>query len=190
MKITKILITLTFIFFLAMNSRGQLPMTKTVSGQLSTVESGMLQVPPKDRYTRVADSLDKNLLKNKNDTLSLFNRSLIYYLYNQMLAQPYQRTKGTLENLTKAKDLIEKAIENGMKDFRAKQLRAQIYCELCYRFTGDESWMFNKTQSDYRKQIFNGYKEKANRYLDELSELDKPNAYAYSKKKVSYVYKL
>ncbi|RYE50582.1 MAG: hypothetical protein EOP48_19515 [Sphingobacteriales bacterium] len=81
-------------------------------------------------------------MKNKNDTISLFNRSLIYYAYNQMLAQPYQRTKGTLENLTKAKDQIEKAIENGMKDFRAKQLRAQIYCELCYRFTGDESWMF------------------------------------------------
>jgi hypothetical protein len=190
MKTRIVITTVIFIFCLAMNSHGQLPMTKTVSGQLSTVESGMLQVPPKDKYTKVADSLDKNLQKNKNDTLSLFNRSLIYYAYNQMLAQPYQRTKGTLENLTNAKDLIERAIEDGMKDFRAKQLRAQIYGELCYRFTGDESWMFSKAQMASRKQIFNGYKEKANRYLDELSELDKPNAYAYSKRKVSYVYKL
>ncbi|MDQ0640187.1 Tfp pilus assembly protein PilF [Pedobacter sp. W3I1] len=190
MKNKTIITTLIFIFCLAVKSHGQLPMTKTVFGQLSTVEDGMLQVPPKDKYTKVADSLDKNLQKDKNDTFSLFNRSLIYYAYNQMLAQPYQCTKGTLENLTRAKTQIEKAVKIGMQDFRARQLRAQIYSELCYRFTNDESWMFSKVHMTSRKELFDNYKVLANRYIDELAMQDKNNAYQYTKRKISFTYKL
>lgn len=183
---------ITFIvgLFSSLSSWGQLPQTKSVNGLLITVESNLLNVPPKDKYIKVADSLDKSLARNSNDTTNLFNRALIYYLYNQMLTEPYQRTKGTLENLTKAKEQIEKAIKTGMKDFRAQQLRAQIYSELCYRFTGDESWMFNKAQMISRKALFEKYKVMANRYFDELAEQDKNNAYAHIKRKISFTYKL
>jgi len=176
--------------FSSLSSWGQLPQTKSVNGLLITVESNLLHVPPKDKYIKVADSLDKNLVRNSNDTTSLFNRALIYYLHNQMLAEPYQHTKGTLENLTKAKEQIEKAIKTGMKDFRAKQLRAQIYSELCFRFTNDESWMFSKAQMISRKKLFDNYKVMANGYIDELAMQDKNNAYQYTKRKISFTYKL
>ncbi|MGQ7856578.1 hypothetical protein ACUN24_20265 [Pedobacter sp. WC2501] len=181
-------ILLLLIICSALYSKAQLPQTKSVFGRLYTVEDGLLQVPPKEKYAKVADSLDKNLEKNQNDTVSLFNRALIYYAYNQMLAAPYQRTKGTLENMTRAKELIEKAIRTGMNDFRAKQLRAQIYSELCFRFTGDESWMFNKVQFASRKKLFESYKLLANRYFDELAAQDKNNAYEYKKRKVDFIY--
>ncbi|MDQ0965406.1 hypothetical protein QFZ20_000809 [Flavobacterium sp. W4I14] len=190
MKILTTKIILIAGLFSFLSSWGQLPQTRSVNGLLVTVEDNLLNVPPKGKYAKVADSLDKNLIRNPDDTTSLFYRALIYYTHNQMLAEPYQRTKGTLENLTKAKEQIEKAIKIGMKDFRAKQLRAQIYSELCYRFTGDESWMFNNAQMISRKELFDNYKVLANRYIDELAMQDKNNAYQYTKRKVSYIYKL
>jgi len=190
MKILTVKIILVFGLFSFLSSWGQLPETKTVNGLLVTVEDNLLNSPPKGKYAKTADSLDKKLIKNPNDTTSLFYRALIYYAHNQMLAEPYQNTKGTLENLTKAKIQIEQAIKVGMTDFRAIQLRAQIYNELCFRFTGDESWMFTKAQKVSRKNLFENYKILANRYLDELAQQDKNNAYQYAKRKVSYVYKL
>jgi len=168
---------------------GQLPQTKTINGLIVTVEDNLLNSPPKGKYAKTADSLDKKLIKNPNDTTSLFYRALIYYVHNQMLAEPYQHTKGTLENLTKAKTQIEHALKAGMTDFRAKQLRAQIYNELCFRFTDDQSWMFTKAQMVSRKNLFENYKIMANRYLDELALQDKSSAYQYTKRKVSYIYK-
>lgn len=183
---------ITFIvgLFSFLSSWGQLPQTRTVNGLLVTVEDNLLNVPPKGKYAKVVDSLDKNLISNPDDTTSLFYRALIYYTHNQMLAEPYQHTKGTLENLTKAKTQIEKAIKTGMQDFRARQLRAQIYSELCYRFTNDESWMFSKVQMTSRKALFDNYKVLANRYIDELAMQDKNNAYQYTKRKISFTYKL
>lgn len=190
MKIITIKIIFIVGLFSFLSSWGQLPQTKAVNGLLLTVEDNLLNVPPKGKYAKVADSLDKTLIKNPSDTTSLFYRALIYYTHNQMLAEPYQHTKGTLENLTKAKTQIEKAIKTGMQDFRARQLRAQIYSELCYRFTNDESWMFSKVQMTSRKALFDNYKVLANRYIDELSMQDKNNAYQYTKRKISFTYKL
>jgi hypothetical protein len=69
-----------------------------------------------------------------------------------------------------------------------KVLRAQMYKELTYRFTGDEAWKYNSKQIADRKSLFNSYKELANKYYDELAQLDKSNAYDYGKLKVSSSY--
>jgi len=173
-----------------LSSFAQLPQTRITDGIVRTVEDGMLIVPPKGKYDKLVDSLDQNIKRNPNDTTSLFYRSLIYHSYNQLLAAPYQRTKGTLENLTLAKDMTEKSIILKMRDPRLKLLRAQIYAELCFRFTGDESWMFNNSQIQSRKKLFEGYKTLANRYYDELAKADENHAYEYSRKKIKYDYRL
>lgn len=180
--------TLIFVNAVAAFSFAQLPQTRSISGRLSTIEPGMQGVPPKGKYDKVADSLERKLKTNPNDTTSLFKRSLIYYAYNQMLSAPDPRTKGALENLTKGKEMVEKALKAGMKDFRAKQLRAQIYSELCFRFSGDEYWMFKPAEIIARRAQFNSFKEKANLYFDELGTLDSRNANDYNKRKVTYSY--
>ena len=184
----KTIALLIFFIFPAGNVFSQLPQTKVVNGTVMTVEPGMLAVPGKEKYKSIIDSLDKNLKQSPNDTTSLFYRALLYNTYNQMQAAPYQLTKGTLEHLTIAKDMIEKALANQMKDFRAKLLRAQIYSELSFRFTGDESWMFNSAQILARKKLFNTYKEKTNEYYTELGKIDPKNEYDYTRKKISYNY--
>jgi Tfp pilus assembly protein PilF len=189
MQINKICLTIFLWGTIPLLSKAQLPQTKIVNATLLTVESGMLTVPAKGKYDKLRDSLDKNLKKTPTDTTSLFYRALIYYSYNQLLAEPYQRTKGTLENLTIAKDMIEKAITLKMTDFRAKVLRAQIYSELCYRFTGDESWNTNSAQATARAKLFEAYKNKGNLFYDELAEIDKRNAYDYQKKRITYTYR-
>ncbi|AZI26678.1 hypothetical protein EA772_15495 [Pedobacter sp. G11] len=167
-------------------SYAQLPQTKfDLNGDLRTVESGMLIVPPKNKYDKLTDSLEKNLKQNPSDTTSLFYRALLYYSYNQMLAEPAQRTKGTLENLTVGKDMIEKAIQLNMTDFRALLLRAQIYHELCYRFSGDERWMFSPGEVAKRKKLFENYKGKTNKYYTDLIKLDGSKEYLYNKKKIT-----
>lgn len=170
-------------------SFSQLPQTKIdPNGDLTTIESGMLMIPPNNKYDKVIDSLDKNLKQNPSDTTSLFYRALLYYSYNQMLAEPAQRTKGTLESLTTAKDMIEKAIQIKMTDFRAHLLRAQIYRELCYRFSGDESWMFKAGEIAMRKKLFENYREKTNKYYTKLIKLDSSKEYIYNKKKITSDY--
>ncbi|MFD2580856.1 hypothetical protein ACFSR6_00030 [Pedobacter vanadiisoli] len=190
MKILTTKIIFIVVLFSFLSSWGQLPQTKAVNDLLVTVENNLLNVPSKGKYAKVADSLNKNLIRNPDYTTSLFYRALIHYTHNQMLAEPYQHTKGTLENLTKAKTQIEKAIKMGMRDFRALQLRAQIYVELCYHFTNDESWMFIKIQMTSRKALFDNYKVLVNRYIDEMAMQDKNNAYQYTKRKISFTYTL
>ncbi|WP_412467473.1 hypothetical protein [Pedobacter sp. KLB.chiD] len=180
----------TVLFLLPFFASAQLPATRVINFTLRTVEDGLILAPPKGKYNPVTDSLDKVLKKSPKDTTALLYRSLLYYSYNQMLAAPAQRTKGTLENLTIAKDMIELAIKEKILDSRAKLLRAQIYSELCFRFSGDESWMFSATQIASRKKLFNTYKLAANKYYDELAMADKNHAYEYSKKKVGYNYPL
>ncbi|QEC78863.1 hypothetical protein [Mucilaginibacter ginsenosidivorax] len=143
-----------------------------------------------NKYASLSDSLDKNLKANPKDTTSLFFRALLYLKSNDVIAKPYQRTKGTLENLTIAKNMAEKAVSLKMQDFNLKVLRAEIYKELVYRFTGDESWMFNSKQKNERKALFNNYKELANKYYDELIQLDNQNAYDYEKLKIKDNYPL
>ena len=148
----------------------------------------MLVVPPLKKYDKLIDSLDKNLKLNPADTTSLFYRALIYYSYNQMLAQPAQRTKGTLENLTLAKNMIEKAIDLKMKDFRAILLKAQIYNELCYRFSGDERWMFSSNEIANRRKLFEIYQAKNNSSYDLIRKSDMSHAHLYDKKEINYQY--
>ena len=83
-----------------------------------------------------------------------------------------------------AKELVEKAVSLGMRSFGMRVLRAQVYRELCYRFGNDQSWQFSAKQVAERRALFNGYKELANRYYDELVGLDKGNAYDYERLKV------
>lgn len=77
-----------------------------------------------------------------------------------------------------------------MQAVNLKILRAEIYRELCYRFTGDESWQLNGKQITSRRNRFNGYKDLANKYYDELAQLDNRNAYAYLQLKINYKYPL
>jgi hypothetical protein len=86
--------------------------------------------------------------------------------------------------------MAEKASSLKMQNFNLKVLRAQLYKELAYRFTGDESWMFNSNQIAKRKSLFNNYKVLANKYYDELVQLDSNNSYDYQKLKVKNNYPL
>ncbi|WP_316848918.1 hypothetical protein [Pedobacter agri] len=169
-------------------SYAQLPSLRIIEGTIRTLEFGMLLVPPKDKYKRIIDSLEQNLKKSPNDTTSLFYRSLLYYSYNQKMAEPAQGTKGTLENLTIAKNMIEKAISEKMTNKNAKILRAQIYAELCYRFLGDEKWMFSPAVIQSRRKLFETYKAKANDSYDELIKSNINESYVLEKKKVKEGY--
>ncbi|RZJ87907.1 MAG: hypothetical protein EOO20_14940, partial [Chryseobacterium sp.] len=182
MKIKTYILPLFIILItISADSYSQLPQTKIdANGDLRTIESGMLVVPPQHKYDKIIDSLNKNLKLNAEDTTSLFYRALLYYSYNQMLAQPAQRTKGTLENLTLAKNMIEKAIDLKMQDFRTKLLRAQIYNQLCYRFSGDESWMFNSVDVAIRRKLFEKYKLENNNNYEAIRKIDAKDEHLYN----------
>lgn len=161
------------------------------------VESGLIYIndgafgkPNKQKYAALTDSLDKNLKTHVNDTTSLFFRALLYLTFNDLKAKPFQGEKGALENLTIAKKMAEKAVTLEMKNIDLKILRAQIYKELTYRFTGDESWKYNSKQIADRKALFSSYKYSANKCYDELAVIDKENAYSYQKLKVTDNYPL
>ncbi|SRR5260221_5973523 len=145
------------------------------------INDGSFGKPNEKKYSVLTDSLDKNLKINSNDTTSLFYRAILYLVFNDHVAKPFQGQKGALENLTKAKNMAEKAIELKMQNFNLKVLRAQIYKELAYRFLGDEAWRYNSSQIKDRRNLYNKYKELANQYYEELAELDKVNAYDYQK---------
>lgn len=160
------------------------------------VESGLLHIndgsfkPDPQKYVLVTDSLNKALKISDKDTTALFLRSALYLSFNNLRAKPSPIDKSALENLVIAKNLAEKAIDLKMKAFNLKVLHAQLYRELTYRFTGDESWKYNAKQIAERKSQFNTYKERANSCYAELMEIDKPNAYDYEKLKVKYNYPL
>lgn len=164
-----------------------------VAAGLIYIDSGdfsALKKPDEKKYAGLTDSLNKNLKVNPNDTTSLFFRALLYLSFNDIKAKPYQRTNGALENLTTAKKMAEKAVSLKMQNLNLKILRAEIYRELTYRFTGDESWMFSNKQKAERKGLFNNYKALANKYYDDLAESDRHNAYDYQRLKITDNYPL
>ncbi|MBB6107759.1 hypothetical protein SAMN05421821_101326 [Mucilaginibacter lappiensis] len=181
------IITSFILLLLSFTADAQLK-TKVVNGQI-VIDDGSM-VFRRAQYKSLADSLDKNIKAHPNDTTSLFFRALIYLRSNDAMAKPAQRTKGALEDLTVARNMAEKANDLKMKDFRLKVLRAGIYKELVYRFTGDESWMFNSKQIAERKSLFDNYKVLTNKYYNELALLDSNNAYDYQKLKVKDNYPL
>lgn len=164
------------------------PPVKVVAG-LIYMNDGT-SAPNQKMYPKLTDSLDNNLKKNNKDTGSLFYRALLYLRYNSGGAKPYQLSKGAMENLEVAKNMVERADSLKMQALNLKILRAEIYRELCYRFTGDESWQLNGKQIASRRTKFNGYKDLANKYYDDLAQLDKRNAYAYLQLKINYKYPL
>src|SRR5258708_4175422 len=70
-----------------------------------TVSSGRVLLnndlgrPDEKQIAPLADSLDRNIKANPADTTSLFLRAVIYLKLNDILAKPYQDTKGAAENL-------------------------------------------------------------------------------------------
>lgn len=172
-----------FLFVLNFSSLYAQLKVKVSSGLIYIDEGdfGGLKKPDEKKYTGLTDSLNKNLKVNPNDTTSLYLRALLYLSFNNIKAKPYQRTNGALENLIIAKDMAQKAIALKMQNFNLKVLRAEIYRELVYRFTGDESWMFNGAQKAERRKLFNEYKAAANKCYNELSKLDSRNAYDYQR---------
>jgi hypothetical protein len=181
------IITLIILLLNSLTADAQLKV-KLLNGQIF-IDDGSV-VFNGDKYKPLADSLDRNIKANPNDTTSLFFRALIYLRSNDIIAKPNQKTKGALENLTIGKNMAEKASSLKMQNFNLKVLRAQLYKELAYRFTGDEPWMFNSNQIAERKSLFNNYKELANKYYDELVQLDSNNSYDYKKLKVKNNYPL
>jgi hypothetical protein len=153
------------------------------------INDGSFRPDPK-KYAVIADSLDRKLKIGEKDTTAMFYRALLYLSFNDLKAKPSPLDKVALDNLVLGKNLAERAIVLKMVNIKLKVLRAQVYKELTYRFTGDESWKYNSKQIADRKSQFNNYKGLANKYYDELAKLDKPNAYDYEKLKVKYNYPL
>jgi hypothetical protein len=188
MKKLGLLFMIAMVVFLNIGKgHAQLP-NKVVFGMIS-INDGSFK-PDEKKYSVLTDSLEKILKTRPNDTTCLFYRALLYLSFNSLLAKPYQGERGVLENLITAKSLTEKAVSLNMTNFNLKILRAQIYKEMTYRFTGDESWKYNSKQINIRKAQFNNFKELANKYYDELAKLDSNNAYDYQKLKVTEKYPL
>lgn len=169
------------LMFIYTQARAQLPV-KIVNGSILVADQNYGRNAKK--YAALTDSLDHNLQARPDDTTSLFYRAVLYLNLNDIIAKPYQLAPGALEGLVKGKDLAEKAVKLNMQDFRLKVLRAQLYAQLAYRYTGDESWKFNVQQAAGRRTQYNQYKAAANTAYDELAVLDKRNAYDYQKLKV------
>jgi hypothetical protein len=165
----------------------QIP-AKVIQGQLLIDDGSPILRAAK--YKPAIDSLDKNLKANPNDTTSLFYRALLYDQFNNQLAKPSYSDNDASSKLTVALDLCEKAIGLKMRDFRLLVLRAQIYRDLVYRYSGDESWKFNTKQIAERRNLFNYYKDLANTYYGKLETLDKVNAHNYHNLMISSKYRL
>jgi hypothetical protein len=159
------------------------PPIKIVNGRVSMDDRTYGFMPIK--YKATIDSLDRLLKAHPNDTTGLFYRALFYSLSNNLMARPYQRENGALENLIKGKNLLEKAMSLGMSSLRIRVLRAQIYSDITYRFTGDESWMFNQKQITDRKAQYNKFRGLTNKLYDQLAQEDKNNAWVYQKLRVT-----
>jgi hypothetical protein len=170
------------------SSLAQLPIQ--IRSGLIYINDGTLGRPQISKYAALTDSLDKNLKLHPNDTTSLFLRAILYLRLNRVTVNPDLGNKIALENLVTGKNMAEKAIKLQMQNFMLKVLRAELYKELTNRFIGEESWKYNNQQISERKRQFKNYKELANKYYDELSLLDKSNAYDYQKLKVATNYPL
>lgn len=182
MKKLIFLFTLTLVsVFYSSTLQAQVPVK--IAGGMIYINDGSFRPDPK-KYVITADSLDKKIKIDDKDTTSMFYRALLYLSFNDLKAKPSPGDKVALENLQLAKNLADKAVDLKMASFNLKVLRAQIYKELTYRFTDNETWKYSSKQISDRKNQFNTYKELANKYYDELAKLDKPNAYDYEKLKV------
>ena len=184
----KHLFSLLVIFlFITITTYAQVPV-KVISGQIIIDDGSM--IPNAAKYAAVANTIDNRLKTNPSDTTSLFFRAMLYVQFNDLMAKPFAGDTTALKNLVIAKNMIEKAIILKMTDLKLRVLRAQVYKELCYRFSSDESWKFNAKQIAKRRILFNNYKDLANGYYDELAVLDKHNAYDYQRMKVKEKYPL
>lgn len=166
-------------------SFGQLQ-TKIVAGQLM-INDGAL-TPRLQKYGPLADSLDKVLVKKADDSTSLFNRALLLDLFNNVFAKPAAIDKSAFVNLERARSLVERAIGLKMTDFRLKVLRAQVYRDLTYRYSGDATYMYNSQQIADRRAQFSSYQSLANKCYDELAAFDPKNANDFQKLKVKLNY--
>lgn len=187
-KISKMLLVASVILCILASAKAQLPV-KIVNGQIAKDDGTWGAFQPK-KHAVLIDSLDKNLKRNPKDTTSLFYRAAIHLFSNDVLAKPYQREKGALENLVSAANMVEYAVVLKMQDFRLQILRAQIYKGLTYRYTADAAWMFNETQIAQRRKQFTLYKDLANKYYQELMISDPDHSYEYNQLKVATEYGL
>ncbi len=162
----------------------QLPKVRFDNGKIS-IEGVWGKIDEK-KYKPLMDSLNNKLKSNPKDTTSLFYKALLLEKINNLLAKPYQQTKGALENLLEAKNIIEKASGLGVKSLNFKILKAQIYLQIAYRYTSNESWMFTKKEIAERRKQYEFYKVLANKCVDELMLLDKQNAYIYDSERRDY----
>ena len=185
MKILPLFLIYVLLMTLSAKSYGQLKIC--VYNATVRIEDGRLFFIP-GNYPAAADSLDKLLNSGKADTASLFQRALLYDLSNNVLTKPAPGDKGAYEHLLKAEDLVKKAVELKMQALPLKILRAQIYSDLTYRFADDQTWKFKREDIVRRRALFNSFKALANKYYEELSQLDRANASDYRKKLVKTNY--
>lgn len=187
MKKNTILVLSLLLYTMVFRASGQIS-TRVVGGQIQIADGSI--TPGEKNHSALAVQLDRKIKSDPRDTIALFDRALLYLQYNSLLAKPYPDDKAALANLSNAKEIAEKAISLHMQNFKLKVLRAQIYKELCYRFAGDESWKYSAGQIAQRRLQFNNYKDLANKYYNELKQLDSSNAYAYEKLKIRSKYPL
>ena len=183
--ITSALISL-FLIVCAFCSDAQQLSLKVVAGNLMIGDGS--PVFDKAKYARILDSITRNAATNHVDTNRLFKTALLYDLLNNQLSKPSPGEQSALRNLIKAKDSLEQAITLNMRQLNVRILRAQIYRDLCYRYSGDQSWMFNSQIIAHRRKEFDLYKSLSNQSYQDLQSMDKNNASDYEKLKVNYNY--
>jgi hypothetical protein len=179
-------IILIILFVKPTFSFAQLPVQ--VRSGLIYINDGTIGNPKPAKYAALSDSLDKNLKLHPNDTTSLFLRGVLYLNLNSVIANPDLGNKMAFNNLITTKNMVEKAVTLKMQNFYLKVLRAEIYRNLTFRLSSDQSWKLNNNQITQRRSQFNSYKELANKYYDELAVIDKENAYDYQKLRVTNNY--
>jgi len=164
--------------------RANAQLNVAVKNGIIYIENGGVGRPDPRKYGGVIDSLEKNIKTHPNDTTSLFERALLFEQLNNQLAKPSTYSKDPIEFLTIAKNIVEHAVTLQMKDIRLKILHAQIFRDLVYQFSVSESWKFTSKQISDRQEKYLRYKAAANSCYEELSVLDKRNAYDYLRLKV------
>lgn len=182
-----LILSITPIFLILHQGHAQPPIK--VRNGLIYMDDGTL-TPNQKQYPELTDKLDKTLKSNPNDTVTLFYRSVLLIRYNGMIAKPSQIDQNAYKNLLYAASLVHRGDSLNMKSFEFKVLRAEVYREICYRYLGDQSWKVNASQASLRRKEFNNYKDLANRYYDELANLDKDDAYTFNKLKVTSNYSI
>lgn len=180
MKTIKFTIQAVIVLLISINTIKAQPRIKVLSGQITLNDFA----PTESKYRPVSDSLDHTLKLNPNDTTALFYRAVLYLSFNNLKAKSDLTAKEPVYNLLTAKRMADRADSLNMKNFDLKILRAQICKELTYHYAPADTWRFSAEQMAARKKTFDHYKTLANRYYDELTVLDKANAYDYQRLKI------